>query len=118
MASLALNRRIPLVLGTTLAALVCSYLAGTRPGMAFALAGGAIVLALAFSFPVATLTLILAVSLMVPYDWQKTHGFSAGGSASIVPIDVLLLAGLGWAAIALVNIAQQRVDGRLAAAAG
>lgn len=115
MASFALNRRLPIYAAAAVAGVLLSYLAGTRPGVAVAAAGGGAVLALAFLAPAAMFTVILAVAAIVPVGIQNRY---AGGGPGLVAIDALMLAGLAWALFALIEIARRRVDGRLAAAVG
>jgi O-antigen ligase len=115
MASFALNRRLHIYAAAAVAGVLLSYLAGTRPGLAVAAAGGGAILALAFTAPVVLFTVILGVAAIVPVSIQNQY---AGGGPGLVAIDALMLIGLAWALFALIDIARQRIDGRLAAGIG
>ena len=76
-------------------------LAGSRPGLAIAVAGVAVLVILPFVAPATHITLTVVVATLVPLDVQNT--LSLSGGAGLVLVDVLLLAGLARAAVALLT---------------
>ena len=88
------------VTGAVLAAVCLGLLAGRRPDVAIALAGLALIFALPFVAPSAHLALLIFVTAVVPFSVQNGIG-GGGGSASILPSDLLLIAGLLRAALVL-----------------
>lgn len=106
---------VALVIGGLLAAVLGGMAAGRSPELAVAAAGGIAVLALAFGAPVFHLLLTLTVAMIVPYDLQNRFGVSAGGSASVVLVDVLFLAAVAYAAVRWVNLLREGISARLAA---
>ena len=80
---------IPVALG---AAAVLGALVAMEPLAPIALLGLAGMVALAFLRPVAHLTLVLAVTTIVPYGIQNQYGF--GGGAGLILSDVLILLAL------------------------
>ncbi|MGH2799898.1 MAG: O-antigen ligase family protein, partial [Thermoleophilaceae bacterium] len=69
-----------------------------------ALVGGGLLLALPFVAPVAHLLLLILVTAIVPFDLQNALGFGGGpDSPGLLPSDVLLLGGLGRAALVLLD---------------
>ena len=95
------------------AAIVYGALVAVEPGVAFALLGLAAVVTIAFRWPVAHLTLILAVTAIIPFGIQNRYGFA--GSAGLVLSDVLILLGL---LRALMVMARRPLEGRRALAMG
>jgi hypothetical protein len=86
------------------AAVLFGALAGVEPKLAVGLAGGALLIALAFVAPVAHLVLLLLVTAIVPYDVQSALAFGRGaGSPGLLPSDVLLLGGLARAILVLLE---------------
>lgn len=81
-----------------LVALTYGALVGSRPLYALALFGLGVTLALAFVAPVTHLTLLLILTVVVPYSFQN----QSIGSAGLVPSDVFLLTGLVRAGVVLV----------------
>jgi O-Antigen ligase len=78
--------------------------AAVEPKLAVGLAGGALLVALAFAAPVSHLVLLLVVTAIVPYDVQSAVAFGHGaGSPGLLPSDVLLLAGLARAGLVLLD---------------
>jgi O-antigen ligase len=85
-------------------------LAALRPAAAIGLCGVGLALALAFRAPVVHLLALVVVTAIVPLAVQSRYG--SGGSAEaagLIPSDVLMLAGLARAAVALPH---QRLDRR------
>lgn len=80
---------IPFALG---AAAILGALVAVQPIVPVALLGLAGIVALAFLRPVAHLTLLLAVTTIVPYGIQNQYGF--GGGSGLVLSDVLILLAL------------------------
>lgn len=80
---------IPVAVG---AAAVLGALVAVEPLAPIALLGLAGIVALAFFKPVAHLTLVLAVTTIVPYGIQNRYGF--GGGSGLVLSDVLILLAL------------------------
>ena len=74
------------------AAVLFGAIIAVKPAFAFALLGLAVVVTLAFVWPVAHLTLILFVTVIVPYGIQNQYGL-AGGSGLVLS-DVLILVAL------------------------
>lgn len=94
-----------------LAALVMGAMIGAMPLTAVTIFGGLLVCALAFLAPVTHLTLLLLLTVVVPYSVQNSLTGPAGG----VPSDAFLLTGLLRAAVALLS---SPLDLRRAVAAG
>jgi len=86
--------------GAALAAVCLGLLAGERPLVAVALAGLALIFALPFVAPAGHLTLLVFVTAVVPFSVQNGLGGGAG-TASVLPSDLLLIAGLLRAAVVL-----------------
>jgi O-antigen ligase len=95
------------VAAACLAALVFGTLIAVSPAMALGLVGVAGIVALAFLRPVAHLTALLFVTVIVPYGIQNQYGFGSG--AGLVLSDVLIMTGLLWA---LLVLARQPVEPR------
>lgn len=79
------------------AAMLFGALLGARPLLALAFFGAAATLALAFLAPVTHLTLLLILTVVVPYSFQN----QSAGSAGLLPSDVLLLTGMLRAGVVL-----------------
>lgn len=78
-------------------ALLFGALLGARPMIALALFGAAATLALAFLAPVTHLTLLLILTVVVPYSFQN----QSTGSVGLLPSDVFLLTGMLRAGVVL-----------------
>ena len=87
--------------GACVAAVVFGAIIAVSPVMALGLLAVAGVAALAFLYPVAHLTLLLAVTTIVPYGLQNRYGF--GGGAGLVFSDVLILFALLRALMVLIR---------------
>lgn len=85
-------------------ALLFGALLGARPLLALALFGLVATLALAFVAPVTHLTLLLILTVVVPYSFQN----QSIGSAGLVPSDVFLLTGMLRAGMVLVMYGADR----------
>jgi O-antigen ligase len=83
------------------AAVVFGAMIAVKPAVAVALLGAAGVVALAFLRPVAHLTLILAVIVIVPYGIQNQYGLASG--SGLVLSDGLILVALLRALMILVR---------------
>lgn len=93
-----------LVLVSAASAVLLGLLAGTRPTLAVAAAGGALVLILPFIAPAAFVTLVVLVAATLPVDLQNRLGLGVGaGPTGLLLIDLLILAGLCWAVLALLT---------------
>lgn len=90
-----------------LAAVVFGAMIAVSPVIALGLLGGAGIVALAFLRPVAHLTVLLFVTVVVPYGIQNRFGFGSG--AGLILSDVLILTGLLRAVLVL---ARQRLEPR------
>jgi O-antigen ligase len=80
---------VPLACG---AAVVFGAVVAVKPFLALGLLGVAVIATVAFVWPVAHLTIILAVTAIVPWAIQNQYGFGAG--AGLVLSDVLILIAL------------------------
>lgn len=87
------------------AAAVVGALTGVQPLLALGLVTVAFIVALAFVAPVTHLSLLLFVTVIVPYDVQNAYGVGVGGSGSagLVLSDLLLLTGLARAVLLLLR---------------
>lgn len=108
----ALAGRSPLAgMVFALFAVALGTLTATRPMVAAALMGLGAVLAFAFLFPAAHLTLLLFVAALVPFTVQNSYAFGGGaGATGLVLSDVLLLAGLARAGLVLIQRRLDRVE--------
>ena len=86
------------------AALLFGALLGAAPLMALAVFGLGATLALAFVAPVTHLTLLLVLTVVVPYSFQN----QSVGSAGLVPSDVFLLTGMLRAGVVLAMYGSDR----------
>lgn len=100
-AAARVSDRLLLPAGCTAAAILGALVA-VKPAAAVALVGVGAVLLLGFLAPVAHLTLILAVTMIVPYGIQNQYGLAGGGSG-LVFSDILILVGLLRALMILVR---------------
>ncbi len=91
-----------------LAAIVLGLLVGQRPIVAIALAGVALIFALPFAAPAAHLALLVFVTAVVPFSVQNGVA-GGGGTASVLPSDLLLISGLLRAALV---VPRQQLDRR------
>ena len=85
-------------------ALIFGGLLGARPLLALALFGLVATLALAFVAPVTHLTLLLILTIVVPYSFQN----QSIGSAGLVPSDAFLLTGMVRAGVVLLMYGADR----------
>ena len=86
------------------AAVIFGLMIAVSPAIALGLFGAAALVALTFLYPVAHLTLLLAVTTIVPYGLQNKYGFAFGGSGSgLILSDVLIMLGLLRAIMVLVR---------------
>jgi hypothetical protein len=65
-----------------------------QPGLAAGLTGVVLVTLLAFRAPVTHLTILLAITTIVPYSIQNRYSPGGAGSVGLLPSDVFLLTGL------------------------
>lgn len=100
-----LPRRELLVLVPLLAAgALVGALAAASPLLGASAAGGLLLIVLPFAFPVGHLTLLIAVTALVPYSIQNTFGLGGGsGSPGLIAADVLLVTGLLRALVVLLR---------------
>lgn len=90
--------------GSAASAVLVGLLAGTRPTMAVAAAAGTLIVALPFIAPATFVTLVVLVGALVPVDLQNRFGLGVGAGASgLLLLDLLILAGLSWAVLAIVT---------------
>lgn len=87
------------VVAACLAALIFGALIAISPAMALGLVGIGGILLLAFRWPVANFTLLLFVTVVVPWGIQNRYGFGSG--AGLVLSDALILSGLLWGLLVL-----------------
>jgi hypothetical protein len=80
-----------------------------QPGLAAGLTALVLVTLLAFRAPVTHLTILLALTTIVPYSIQNRYSPGGAGSVGVVPSDVFLLTGLLRTAFVL---PQMRLDRR------
>src|SRR4051812_22002078 len=92
---------LPLVV---LTAVCFGALIAINPYLAAAMLGGAVLVAICVMWPVATLTLLVFLTAIVPYGLQNKFGLGGGaGSAGLLPSDALLLMGMAVAALLLLE---------------
>jgi O-Antigen ligase len=96
------------VTAAVIAAISLGLVIGQRPIVGIALAGLALIFALPFVAPAAHLALLVFVTAVVPFSVQNGIGGGAG-TASVLPSDLLLIAGLLRAALVL---PRQQLDRR------
>lgn len=89
--------RVLLVVGANLGAVAFGYLVATHPMAAAALTAAAAVSALAFAAPVTHLTILLLLTVVLPYSVQNR----VSGAAGLLPSDLFLLTGLLRAGLVL-----------------
>ena len=89
--------------GACAAAAIFGLMVAVSPLLALAMLGGAAFVALAFLYPIAHLTLLLAVTTIVPYGVQNQYGVGFGGGSGLVLSDVLLLLALLRAVMVLLR---------------
>lgn len=85
------------------AAAVFGAVVAVAPVLAVAALGGGAMIALAFLAPVVHLTLLLAITLIVPFELLNAYSFGGEGSPGLLISDVLLLTGLLRAGVVLVR---------------
>lgn len=110
-----LRRDAALVPLALLGALAAGALIAAAPFLSVALVAGALVLLLAFAFPVAHFTLLLIATAIVPYTVQNRVGLGGGaGSPGLIASDVLLLTGAlraVWALLVSRRLARSELVG-------
>ncbi|HEV2059283.1 MAG TPA: O-antigen ligase family protein [Solirubrobacteraceae bacterium] len=90
--------------GAAASAVLLGVLAGTRPTLAVAAAAGTLIMALPFIAPATFVTLVVLVGALVPVDVQNRFGLGVGAGASgLLLLDLLIVAGLSWAVLAIVT---------------
>lgn len=93
--------RTLLVLAAGVGALVLGAVIAVAPVLAVGVMAAGAILILAFVAPVAHLTILLLLTLIVPFGILNTYSFGGSGSAGLIASDVLLLTGLLRAAVVL-----------------
>jgi hypothetical protein len=96
-----------LALGCTVAAL--AVVVASQPKLALGAAFASCVFVLAFRMPVANLTVLLALTTVVPYGFLNRYSIGGGAdSPGLLLSDVFLLTGLAWAILTLTSLPLDR----------
>jgi hypothetical protein len=106
--ALATRTRLSLFAFAGMAAML-GVVAMRQPGMAIGFTGLVLVTLLAFRAPVAHLTILLALTAIVPYSIENHYSPGGAGSIGLHPSDVFVLTGLLRVALVL---PQMRLDRR------